>query len=578
MAAVVALPTGARMIHAQHESVTDRGAQGQPADMIDCREVPTPRTSWILLAMSLVVSESIVGCGDESQTAPEGSGGVAAGGASTPTGGMPAGGTSTGGQGAAGLGGVATGGLAATGAVAGGGGLSAGGGALGSAGAPESGGTSTIGGTAGTGGIAATGGLAVTGGAAGAPETGGAQVVDCAGISDAGYQLCTSGETWCEAVFEDGVGCSTVCAAAGLGCASAAENVEGACAVDDALPPVACDSGHQSDYCRCEGTPTGTGGTSGTGGAPTGGAPSTGGAPATGDCNDVTAGPIVTVAQDGSGQFTTVQAALNSISVSNSTPTQIRIAPGSYYEKLTVDRPHITLCGQVNQTAATVLTYNDNADDVGTFGSYSVRITADDVSAEHLSFENSNGPGVQAVALLAQAERTQFRDCRFLGYQDTLYVHSGSQYFRNCYVEGTVDYIFGGATAVFEGCAIHNLQNGTAVTAPSTEQTVPFGIVFLGGEVTAEPGVSRVALGRNWRPYGATAYLHTQLGGHISAVGWVPMSDNTLETARFSEYQTTGPGANPGARAPQSSQLSDAQAAAYTVANIFGAWTPAFSQ
>jgi pectinesterase len=155
---------------------------------------------------------------------------------------------------------------------------------------------------------------------------------------------------------------------------------------------------------------------------------------------------------------------------------------------------------------------------------------------------------------------------------DTLYTHSGTQYFRDCFIQGTVDYIFGGATAVFENCTTYTVEGGTAITAPSTEESVPYGIVFLGGETTASAGVSSgsQALGRNWRPYGATAYIRTELGDHISDVGWVPMGDNSLDTARFSEYQTTGPGANPGARASQSRQLTDQEAAAYTVDNIFG--------
>jgi pectinesterase len=320
------------------------------------------------------------------------------------------------------------------------------------------------------------------------------------------------------------------------------------------------------------------GGTAGSAGA--GGAGGSGGSASDTDCNSITDQPILQVALNGSGQYTTVGAALNSLSGSNTTPTQIRIQPGNYFEKLVVDKPFVTLCGQTGRQADTVLTYNDRADEVGTSGSYSVQVTADDVSVENITIENSVGPGVQAVALLTQGQRTQFRNCRMIGYQDTLYTHSGTQYFRDCFVQGSVDYIFGGATAVFEDCTIHTIEGGTAITAPSTEPTVPFGIVFLGGEATAASGVSSGSqnLGRNWRPAGSTTYIRTVLGAHISAVGWGPMGENTLDTARFSEYQTSGPGANPGARAPQSQQLSDTEAAAFTVANIFGSWTPSFSQ
>src|SRR5690606_24326089 len=107
-----------------------------------------------------------------------------------------------------------------------------------------------------------------------------------------------------------------------------------------------------------------------------------------------------------------------------------------------------------------------------------------------------------------------------------------------------------------------------------------YGIVFLGGELTAVGSVSNgsVALGRNWRPYGSTTYIGTHLGPHISGVGWVKMGENELLTARFSEYQTTGPGANPGARAPESSQLSAGEAANFTIDEIFGDWTPSYSE
>jgi pectin methylesterase-like acyl-CoA thioesterase len=297
---------------------------------------------------------------------------------------------------------------------------------------------------------------------------------------------------------------------------------------------------------------------------------------------------VLQVANDGSGQYTTVQAALDTLPNSNTTPTQIRIRPGTYTEKLVVNKPYVTLCGETGQGTATILTYSDNANTpdgnggtLGTSGSASTHISASNVSAENITFANSTPlGGSQAVALMATGNQVQFRNCRFLSYQDTLYVRGGTQYFRDCYVEGSVDYIFGGSTAAFEDCTIHSAAGGTAITAPSTDEAVAFGVVFLGGELTAASSVSAgsVALGRNWRPFGAAAYLGTVLGAHISSAGWVPMGENTLDTARFSEYQTTGPGANPGARAPQSTQLSAAEASTYTVGNIFGSWVPSFSQ
>nr|ACY24850.1 Pel10A pectate lyase/pectinesterase [uncultured organism] len=309
--------------------------------------------------------------------------------------------------------------------------------------------------------------------------------------------------------------------------------------------------------------------------------------PTTADCNSITNQPILRVAADGSGQYKTVQAALNTLSNSNTTPTQIRIKPGVYREKLTITKPFVTFCGEQGKTTSTILTYNDGASTlkadgtaIGTSGSASITLKANDVSMENITIENSFGIGSQAVALLAQGQRLQFRNCRLLGNQDTLYTHSGTQYYRNCHIQGTVDFIFGAATAVFDNNTIHSVGGGTALTAPSTEQTVPYGLVFLGGKVTATSSVSKgsVALGRNWRPYGAAAYIRTELGQHIAAVGWVKMSENTLDTARFSEYLTTGAGANPSARAPQSKQLTATQAATYTISNIFGSWVPSYSK
>jgi pectinesterase len=167
-----------------------------------------------------------------------------------------------------------------------------------------------------------------------------------------------------------------------------------------------------------------------------------------------------------------------------------------------------------------------------------------------------------------------------LSFQDTLYVRKAKQYFRDCYMEGTVDFIFGDATAVFDNCTVKNVGGGTAATAPNTDQAVPYGLVFLGGQLTADASVkaSSVALSRNWGAYGAAAFLRTTLGAHISAAGWSPMGTNTLDTARFSEYKNTGAGASTAGRAPQGKQLTDQQAASYTLSTIFGAWVPSFSK
>lgn len=350
------------------------------------------------------------------------------------------------------------------------------------------------------------------------------------------------------------------------------------------------------------------GGTAGFGGVGAGGGAAGGGAGAAGmagvagsagaagaggtpDCNSIAGQPVITVAASGVADFKTVQAALNSLSKTNATPTQIRIAPGTYKEKLTVAVPNITLCGQAGKASSTILTYSDNANTsngnggtLGTTGGTSTNITSSNVSAENLTFANSTPlGGSQAVALLVSGDQVQFRACRFLSFQDTLYVRKAKQYFRDCYVEGSVDFIFGDGTTVFQDCTVHNAAGGTAATAPNTAQTTAYGLVFLGGQLTAASNISAgsIALGRNWGAYGAAVFLRTQLGAHVKPAGWVPMGSNTLDTARFSEYKTTGPGASASAiaaRASQSKQLTDQEAANYTLPKIFGSWVPSFSK
>jgi pectinesterase len=320
---------------------------------------------------------------------------------------------------------------------------------------------------------------------------------------------------------------------------------------------------------------TGAGGKVGSGGVM-----STGGGTGTGGPTVCPSGitQTITVAKDGSGQFTTVQAAVNSIASGSSTHTRIDIKAGTYTEKLTIaSRTNLCLVGASATT--TILSYgDDNASAGGTGASASVYISADDFSAANLTFQNSFGSGSQAVALRTTGQRQQFLNCRFVGYQDTLYTHSGSQYFRDCYVQGNTDYVFGGATAVLQNCEVRNVEGGSATSAPNTDAGTAYGIVFLGGKFTAVSSVksNSVALGRPWGAAGFAAFLNADLGAHIAAAGFVAMSGNQPQSARFHEYGSTGSGANTSSRS--SYQLTASQAANYTLANIFGSWTPTYSQ
>ncbi|HLK91765.1 MAG TPA: pectinesterase family protein [Polyangia bacterium] len=322
----------------------------------------------------------------------------------------------------------------------------------------------------------------------------------------------------------------------------------------------------------------GTGGAAG--GAATGGATGTGGGAGASGTPAVCPPGItqtITVAKSG-GQFSSVQAAINSLPSGSTTHVRIDIAAGTYTEKMTIaGRSNLCLVGA--DATTTILSYGDNnAAAGGTSASASVTLSANDFSAANLTFENSYGPGSQAVALLASGQREQFLSCRFVGYQDTLYVKGGTQYFKDCYVQGSTDYVFGGSTAVMDNCEARNVAGGSAVTAPNTDISVAYGIVFLGGKLTAVSGVASgsVGLGRPWGADGFTAYLHTNVGAHIAAAGFVPMSGNQPQNARFHEYQSTGAGADPSARS--SYQLTASQAAAYTLANMFPGWTPSYSQ
>jgi pectin methylesterase-like acyl-CoA thioesterase len=319
----------------------------------------------------------------------------------------------------------------------------------------------------------------------------------------------------------------------------------------------------------------GTGG-QGTGGAATGGS-ATGGSSGSSDVCPPGITRTITVAKDGSGQFDKVQAAVDSISNGSSEPIRIDIKAGTYTEKLTIaSRTNLCLVGE--DATQSILTYNDSNAKVGsTSGSASVLVSANDFSATQLTFQNSYGSGSQAVALRTTGQRQQFLKCRFVGYQDTLYVHEGTQYFRDCYVQGNTDYVFGHATAILENCEVRNVEKGSAVAAPNTDAGTAYGIVFLGGHFTATPGISGVALARPWGAEGAAAFLKATLDGHISSAGFTSMSGNDPANARFGEYQSTGAGANASARS--SYQMSDSEAANYTISKIYGgAWTPSYSQ
>jgi pectinesterase len=290
------------------------------------------------------------------------------------------------------------------------------------------------------------------------------------------------------------------------------------------------------------------------------------------------------VARDGSGDFFTVQEAIDAVPDMRGKPTSIYIRNGEYREKLVLARVKRDVRFIGESCEKTILTYDDYAskpnrfgENVGTSGSASFYITGTGFTAENITFANSAGPVGQAVAIWSDGDRLVFRNCRFLGFQDTLYTYgqaTGSrQYFENCYIEGTVDFIFGSSTAWFQSCTIHAKRSGY-LTAASTTRGAAYGYVFADCTLTADPGVENVYLGRPWRDYAQTVFLRTEMGAFIHPAGWHNWNKPHAEqTTFYAEYGSTGPGGDPSQRAAWAHQLTAEQAAAYTVENVLG-WDP----
>jgi pectinesterase len=292
----------------------------------------------------------------------------------------------------------------------------------------------------------------------------------------------------------------------------------------------------------------------------------------------------IIVARDGSGQFTTVQEAFNSISPGNKEPVTVFVKSGIYKEKLMLDstKPYVRLTGENKWN--TVITYDDHTgklspagDTIGTRTSQSFLMRADNFTAENISFENTAGMNAgQAVAVQVFGDKAIFRNCRFLGHQDVLYTinPNSRQYYEDCYIEGTTDFIFGASTAWFEKCHIHSKRN-SHVTAASTPQDHTYGYIFNECILTADTALNSVTLGRPWRPYSSVTYINCYLDRHIIPGGWNNWRNEANEkTARYAEYNSHGPGANPAARVAWSKQLTTAERNRITLSNVFGDWNP----
>lgn len=289
----------------------------------------------------------------------------------------------------------------------------------------------------------------------------------------------------------------------------------------------------------------------------------------------------IVVSRDGTGNFRTLQEAIESARAFMDYTVTIYVRNGVYKEKVIVPSwvENIDIIGEDRDK--TIITYDDHANinKMGTFRTYTVKVEGSDITFKNLTIENNAAQLGQAVALHTEGDRLKFINCRILGNQDTIYTGAKFTrlYFKDCYIDGTTDFIFGPSTALFEDCIIRSKRN-SYVTAASTPKEAKYGYVFKHCKLTAEPGVDKVYLGRPWRPYAYTLFIECELGKHIVSAGWHNWGkQSNEETARYMEYKNTGEGANASERVAWSKQLTKKEAEAVTVDAIFlpqSNWNP----
>jgi polygalacturonase len=290
------------------------------------------------------------------------------------------------------------------------------------------------------------------------------------------------------------------------------------------------------------------------------------------------------IAADGTGDFYSIQRAIDTAPANGAL---LLVAPGTYREVLTIDKKNIQLRSANKDASKTVVVFNRNASTSGgTSHTATVNVSGDNFLAENITFQNdfkaATEPypeGSQAVALRVIGDRAIFRNVRLLGRQDTLYAASkgctgtgdsrtcrpARQYFADCYIEGNIDFIFGDGKAVFDRCEVHSLPHSEGfLTAQSKVYPAQdSGYVIYNSRLTAEPGVTNVYLGRPWRPYSTVTYIDTEMGSHIQPAGWRewhPGETHSLDTASYSEFNSTGPGARHDQRDPHAHFLTPEQA------------------
>lgn len=298
----------------------------------------------------------------------------------------------------------------------------------------------------------------------------------------------------------------------------------------------------------------------------------------------------IIVAKDGSGEFSAVQKAINSVRDLGPGEVLIKIKTGTYNEKIVIpsSKHKITLQGDSKDN--TIITNNDFSgkldllnEKMTTFNSYTLLVMADDIKISNLTIQNSSCNEGQAVSLHVEGDRFIIKASKISGCQDTIYTggNHSRQYYENCYIEGTTDFIFGSATVVFKNCTIKSLAN-SYITAASTDQSKKYGYVFFDCKLIAKEGITKVFLGRPWRPYAKTVFINTEMGKHIVSEGWNPWKGDKMfpekeKTAYYAEYNSKGEGGNIAQRVSWSHQLTKKEMKNYTIKNIFEGWNPNMS-
>ena len=293
----------------------------------------------------------------------------------------------------------------------------------------------------------------------------------------------------------------------------------------------------------------------------------------------------IVVARDGTGQFRNVGEAIEVCRAFMDYHKVIYVKKGTYKEKLIIPSwlQNIEICGE--DCDQTIITWDDHANieadispltshlspqKIGTFRTYTLKIEGNDITLKNITIENNAAKLGQAVALHTEGDRLTFVNCRFLGNQDTVYtgVAGTRLFFKDCYIEGTTDFIFGPSTAWFEHCDIYCKAN-SYITAASTPQEIMYGYIFNNCTISCAPDVTKLYLGRPWRDYGYTLFMHCMLPSQIRPEGWHHWQKEREQTARYLEFENTGEGAATDKRVGWSRQLTKKEAKEITPENVF---------